>query len=150
MMKSERIKQILLGLLGVVAAYVWWGNLEMFIDQSTPYVQSEQIEQADLNGEGSISTLEYKNPRVNPFKRFGVDPEPNSLKPKRALRSVAASLPPVSNRYSVTGILLESDQPQAILNDQAGKVRFLREGHRPQYPCGLQMHRSGGSMPLRS
>jgi hypothetical protein len=121
-MTPKKWKQIILGLLACVMAYIWWGNIELLWLRSNTSVASVfSPERQAITAPHSTCELKQYDVKANPFRRWGVPsapaPAPRNIPP-------AVMIPRLSERMHLVGVLVESDHPQAVLriNDTGSVV----------------------------
>ena len=111
-MKKDTIKRtMLLGLLAV-CIYIWWGNLELFQEQES-YLDTRTSSAEKQPTESPVSELEFREPRINPFRRpeaAGTDEKLTQQKPPTPQQPQK-----ISDSYLLVGILRRGDASQAVL-----------------------------------
>ncbi len=121
-MKKETIKKtVLLGLLAV-CVYIWWCNLELFQEQESYFdTRTSSAEKQPM--ESPASELEFKEPRINPFKRpdvAGTADKPTQRKP-----STPQQPQKISDSYLLVGILRRGDASQAVLRMEENQSQVI-------------------------
>ncbi|MFH2037171.1 MAG: hypothetical protein ABIJ45_12270 [Candidatus Zixiibacteriota bacterium] len=115
-MKSDRVKWITFGGLAIVAAVIWINNLNLFSEQSTYFQIKERNENLQTVDKHQFIPIEYDKPKFNPFSppktSKPIKTQDNS-KPKKEQNKPQP--PKISNQYSIAGLVLEQESPQAIL-----------------------------------
>ena len=121
-MKKDTIKRtVLLGLLAV-CIYIWWGNLELFQEQESYFDRGiSGIEKQPIKS--PASELEFKEPRINPFKR----PETASTAEKPTQQKPPTPQQPqkISASYLLVGILRRGDASQAVLRTGGNQSQVI-------------------------
>lgn len=120
-MKSDKIKWILLSVLIVVAAAIWINNLNLFKGESE-YFQVRKGPASEKKSEKTeAADIDYKEPKLNPFVRPKPDESGKEAQSKIKHQPEKPAAPPmISGRYLLDGIVMESENPQAVLNRPDG------------------------------
>jgi hypothetical protein len=122
-MKPLQIKRVALGVLLLILAYVWWGNLRLMTDQPIFDVSGSDAKGYDGKVTESAA-LEFSEPKTNPFRRYLSVP-PSPTRSAAPMPSKVPEFPPPSTRYRLIGALVEHNQSQAVFLDEAATSTVL-------------------------
>lgn len=125
-MKSERAKKIILGVLVLVAVYIWWGNLHLFVgtESNEPFRNEGSKERIVNNTDGP--PLKYMDPRTNPFR--------NSLAARsevsQQVQKPVPNIPPpsIDPGLTLTGVLRRGSTSQVVVASKSGTTEVLTVG----------------------
>lgn len=122
-MNSGRAKKILLGLLALVAIYVWWGNLQLL----TLSAVSDPVSASLPRPTAAIrSELQYRQPAINPFSLQQVE-EINSSDTLEALPPPVAP-EPASTVWQLIGVVTTKKRATAVFLDHGGATTICGVG----------------------
>lgn len=125
-MKSARLKQASLAVLLLIAGYIWWGNFRLFCapkNETSPIGANKGTAEKTPRS----TSLEYQDPKINPFQRFEVVNTPPISAQSRSTPAVRAP-EMVSGRYRLVGVVLKSDQSQAVFMEPDSGTIILTLG----------------------
>lgn len=123
-MTAARIKKGLFAVLLVVAGYIWWGNIQLFMSaqpEDTPLPASE-VHHTPRGG--SASSLPYLPPKVNPFRKYSV----STAQTGEAVKPKPPELPPLHSTHKLRGIVGKGKLAQAIVQLSDRSTRILSTG----------------------
>ncbi len=125
-MKSDKVRWIIFGVLALVAATIWIRNLNLFSDNSEYFQVKPKSVMASKYSESNFTKIDYQKPKLNPF----ILPKPaepkKEIKQKTPVVKKQKNEPKrISGLYSIDGIVIESDNPQAILKNAKGTRSVL-------------------------
>lgn len=107
----------------IILIYIWWGNISQFSSSSSSYYQIDttKVTATDSSRIDSLS-LEFKPPKLNPFKRPASEP-PAANQRMTTPQPTPMKTPKISQTYSIKGFILDSRLPQVILfNNQTTQI----------------------------
>ncbi|MEE9441407.1 MAG: hypothetical protein V3V99_01915 [candidate division Zixibacteria bacterium] len=128
-MKSKRMKQIVFGVLLIVAAYIWSDVFYLFT--GSEYDADRQINRQSNLGSVSqtLEPIEFASPKVNPFAIRTTSSVPTTQK-KNETRSHKP--PPASTKlselYTLIGAVNRPPYSQIVLRDRQGKSTVMGLG----------------------
>jgi hypothetical protein len=131
-MKTDTIKKVVLGLLILVVAYVWYGNLQLFTSPQAS--NSNQSESSTLTeqvlGGASSPKLAFQSPKVNPFTKpkKTAATQSSSLAQSRPRVKPQPSTPRPSSAFHLVGTLTQANIDFAAVADTQGKQVLLQRG----------------------
>lgn len=113
-MKSQKTKRILLGVLLLIFAMAWWDNLKLFYGNSYTISFDSKTESRPI-AKNTVLELEYKTPRVNPFK-VSQSQTTIAAKQQKKTRTKPVKLNKPSTMHKLLGVLKDKEHSQAVIN----------------------------------
>jgi len=123
-MKSDRIKKGLFVVLGLIAVYIWWGNIDLMFNQGKVYqIPATKSNHSSISSSGSNAQLPFRKVRINPFRRMSITQ--NQQQPTQTKNNDSPPPHPLHLSYFLTGILHRGQSSQAVLETNDGQSLVL-------------------------
>ncbi|MBN4057061.1 hypothetical protein JYU19_01990 [bacterium AH-315-J21] len=131
-MKTETLKKVILGLLILVVAYVWYGNIALF-SSSGSYSDSHQNNEVSASQSSSTATgteIVFQTPKINPFAKPKDATQSNNTRStqKRPQKIAQPKGARPSTLYHLVGTLSESSSGFVALADSRGNQILIQRG----------------------
>ena len=125
-MKSDSYKRVLLVVLVIILAYVWWDAFDTILPSSGSYSIPAQHSTSPVLLKNRIE-LAYKEPVINPFQ---VPQRSQKTPPVPTNHAITRpNVPPrPADTYQLAGIIKRGTSSQAVVVDPGGVTQVLSIG----------------------
>lgn len=112
-------KRILLGVLLIVLAYVWWDGFHKMYPDTAAYLTHAPVGNANPTRGAVSSELVYREPKTNPF--FRPQQQPAGTQPRQG-GNLPTGVPPLRVNNKLIGVLGRGKQSQAVMSTETQNV----------------------------
>ncbi len=126
-MSRQNWRRAILGVLTLVAVWLWWGNLQLFYTSNSVQPIPVSMERSTPIHSSRAAALKYLPPKTNPFFKGTVRAVSGdaSTRPQKSVQQIPKR---PSSDHALSGFVTETKVPQVIVIDPGKSSRILTIG----------------------